>query len=219
MTFNNIADQVALAFGKPTDKLFKARVIIAAKQEFANLLKQRYQKYTADDSIIQRYAVEVELASIGDSIYNTENNVYRTVNQVYKPLRGRHYTPFLYVGNVGYTKSYIPCVPSAISTNRLLPYSGSSIYYFYRNNHIYINVPESSEVELSEVLIETIFEDMTLLLPFMTKEKVEANTTYNNDMELPYPMDIITTCIDAIKGVFFNVVDTQPVIPNEHSDN
>ena len=190
-TLNQYAARIASLVNQPDNHELKERIKDMIKTGFANRIRQSVEKHGIDDILKLTYEAEVE------SVTGSTNELI-TKNKVATPIRIMSDAPFMFVGTkegiaYRYENSRVAakCRKSGRATH--LP-TGSNISYFIENGFIHIIKP--NDVNISKIQITSIFEN---------PDEVLATTCDGQDIELPFPNDMLENIIYEILKTEFNM--------------
>lgn len=144
-----------------------------------------------DKSLQQRYSIS--LINVPDGDNNTSfndqlKNIKRSKTLIPKPVRYTNGIPFLSVRSVGsdnpivinYAPEYI------IKFNSYLPGANANATYDYINGYLYIYYNNPNFANISNVIIETTFEDAIVEV-----KTSDGSRRYDDDNECMIPEDLI----------------------------
>lgn len=190
-TLNQYAARIASLVNQPDNHELKERIKDMIKTGFANRIRQSVEKHGIDD--ILKLTYEAEVKPVTDS---TDELV--TKNKVATPIRIMSDAPFMFVGtNNGIAYRYensrgaAKCRKSGRVTHTP---TGSNISYFIENGYIHIIKPK--DMTISKIQITSIFEN---------PDEVLATTCDGQDIELPFPNDMLESIIYDILKTEFNM--------------
>ena len=190
-TLNQYAARIASLVNQPDNHELKERIKDMIKTGFANRIRQSVEKHGIDDILKLTYEAEVE------SITGSANEL-KTKNKVATPIRIISDAPFMFVGTTdGMAYRYensrgaAKCRKSGRATHTP---TGSSISYFIENGYIHIIKP--NDTNISKIKITSIFEN---------PDEVLATTCDGQDIELPFPNDMLENIIYEILKTEFNM--------------
>jgi len=190
-TLNQYAARIASLVNQPDNHELKERIKDMIKTGFANRIRQSVEKHGIDDILKLTYEAEVE--SVGSS--TTE---LITKNKVATPIRIMSDAPFMFVGTTNgqayryeNSRGAAKCRKSGRVTHTP---TGSTTSYFIENGYIHIIKPEDANI--SKIQITSIFEN---------PDEVLATTCDGQDIELPFPNDMLENIIYEILKTEFNM--------------
>ena len=190
-TLNEYAARIASLVNQPDNHELKERIKDMIKTGFANRIRQSVEKHGIDD--ILKLTYEAEVKSITGSI-----NELITKNKVATPIRIMSDAPFMFVGTTdGQAYRYensrgaAKCRKSGHATHTP---TGSNTSYFIENGYIHIIKPDN--VNISKIKITSIFEN---------PDEVISTTCDGQDVELPFPNDMLENIIYEILKTEFNM--------------
>lgn len=190
-TLNQYAARIASLVNQPDNHELKERIKDMIKTGFANRIRQSVEKHGIDDILKLTYEVEVE------SVTGSTNELI-TKNKVATPIRIMSDAPFMFVGTANgqayryeNSRGAAKCRKSGRATHTP---TGSNTSYFIENGYIHIIKP--NDVEISKIQITSIFEN---------PDEVLATTCDSQDIELPFPNDMLENIIYEILKTEFNM--------------
>lgn len=212
-SLNQIGSIFASRLNRPFDDQLKAEFKPLFINEISLLIRRSIDANGIDSMYIASFVVDLikvdELDNIGDA---GEYNILRSVNRIPIPIRYKTPVPFIFVGSrdnglsFGYVNSYNK------SFTKELPYIGSAITYTYVNGYLYIY----NNTKLDKVRVTAPYASFNLITNNVTGSN---GIPYDDDMELPYPEDLINTCIFNLLQGIFGGIDTKDKVEATHLDN
>ncbi|MCK4500958.1 hypothetical protein KAU11_10715 [Candidatus Babeliales bacterium] len=191
MTLNSYIDEVKIILRENKDESFlddrllermiNAQRVLFIKNEINN-------NKTVQDSIIQTLS-NLKLSPI--KVYDQEGGSFiylKTDSKIPKPV---NYKERLGIESVEIDRligSYLtPTREDMIKYTGSLKHNGKDIYYFYKDNYIYIKVPKANFKAslITHLNIRAVFETPTLLANYADKEGYAQYDKYNGD----YPIN------------------------------
>lgn len=139
-TLNQIVEELADALNRPFDTFLKERLKLIVRHERSRVIRQSVNKDGNDKLFRQRYSVTVSTVDNSDSVFLTGGTVLRTDNKIAKPIRYVTDVPFVYVGAMDGSNSFIYCEMSELRYVGSLRNNAEAIRYNYRNGYIYVFV-------------------------------------------------------------------------------
>ena len=190
-TLNQYAARIASLVNQPDNHELKERIKDMIKTGFANRIRQSVEKHGIDDILKLTYEAEVE------SVTGSTDELI-TKNKVATPIRIISDAPFMFVGNTNgqayryeNSRGAAKCRKSGRATHTP---TGSNTSYFIENGFIHIIKP--SDINISKIQITSIFEN---------PDEVLATTCDGQDIELPFPNDMLENIIYEILKTEFNM--------------
>lgn len=190
-TLNEYAARIASLVNQPDNHELKERIKDMIKTGFANRIRQSVEKHGIDDILKLTYEAEVK------SVTGSTDELI-TKNKVATPIRIMSDAPFMFVGTTdGQAYRYensrgaAKCRKSGRATHTP---TGSNTSYFIENGYIHIIKPD--DVDISKIQITSIFEN---------PDEVLATTCDGQDVELPFPNDMLENIIYEILKTEFNM--------------
>ena len=190
-TLNQYAARIASLVNQPDNHELKERIKDMIKTGFANRIRQSVEKHGIDDILKLTYEAEVE------SVTGSTDELI-TKNKVATPIRIISDAPFMFVGTKdGQAYRYensrgaAKCRKSGRATHTP---TGSNTSYFIENGYIHIIKP--ADTTISTIQITSIFEN---------PDEVLATTCDGQDVELPFPNDMLENIIYEILKTEFNM--------------
>ena len=198
-TLNQYAARIASLVNQPDNHELKERIKDMIKTGFANRIRQSVEKHGIDDILKLTYEAELEIEQ------KTENNITTTIsaktkNKVHTPIRVISDAPFMFVGSTDgkpyryeNSRTAAKCRQSGRATHTP---TGSSISYFIDNGFIELSGDIGGLPKPSKIQITSIFEN---------PDEVLAITCDGQDIELPFPNDMLENIIYEILKTEFNM--------------
>lgn len=190
-TLNQYAARIASLVNQPDNHELKERIKDMIKTGFANRIRQSVEKHGIDDILKLTYEAEVE------SVTGSTDELI-TKNKVATPIRIMSDAPFMFVGTTNgqayryeNSRGAAKCRKSGRATHTP---TGSNTSYFIENGYIHIIKPEDTSI--SKIQITSIFEN---------PDEVLATTCDGQDIELPFPNDMLENIIYEILKTEFNM--------------
>lgn len=190
-TLNQYAARIASLVNQPDNHELKERIKDMIKTVFANRIRQSVEKHGIDDILKLTYEAEVQLVT-----GSTDELV--TKNKVATPIRIISDAPFMFVGTTNgqayryeNSRGAAKCRQSGRATHTS---TGSNTSYFIENGYIHIIKPKNTNI--SKIQITSIFEN---------PDEVLATTCDGQDIELPFPNDMLENIIYEILKTEFNM--------------
>ena len=190
-TLNQYAARIASLVNQPDNHELKERIKDMIKTGFANRIRQSVEKHGIDDILKLTYEAEVE------SVTGSTDELI-TKNKVATPIRIMSDAPLMFVGTTNgqayryeNSRGAAKCRKSGRATH--IP-TGSNTSYFIENGYIHIIKPEDTSI--SKIQITSIFEN---------PDEVLATTCDGQDIELPFPNDMLENIIYEILKTEFNM--------------
>lgn len=212
-TLNQVKDFVADRLDRPFDDMLKAEVKFAFINEISLLMRRSIDANGLDKTYLATFNVELQLVTeTDDTTFEGEHNILRSINKIPTPIRYKTPFPFVSVGTAtnDVVFGYSPAHESGFIKE--LPYIGQCTTYDYINQYLYIR----GNNKYKKVRITAPYANFSLI----ADNSVGGNgITYADDMELPYPEDLINAAIlSLLQGVFSNL-DAKDKIEATHLDN
>lgn len=207
-TLNQLSTRIANMINQPDNHELKERIKDMFKTTIAKYIRQSTEKNGIDDILTLTFIASVDKLDYEDlrpSEYNIpyKKTIIGTVHKIPVPIRIHNDSPFLYVGTVtGEPYKYLNSIAELKFQNSLYP-TGQLVCYHIENGHIIIHKANSmAEVEdrrtISNIMIKAIWENPDEVLSMF--KDVDGQ-----DMELPFPADMIESALLEILKVEFNI--------------
>lgn len=203
-TLNQYAARIASLVNQPDNHELKERVKDMIKTEFANRIRQSVEKHGIDDILKLTYDVDLKKTA-------GATDEHETVNKVATPVRILSDAPFMSVLLDGTTICRYENSRFGARTRKANVQSGrpthfptgSAISYFIENGKLHIiaelDYKDASNKDVSHSLkITSIFENPDEILG-------ELNQSDGQDIELPFPNDMLENIIYTILKTEFNM--------------
>jgi hypothetical protein len=207
MLVSEIAHSLQQADSVPVRRAIRQGIIHARNE----IIRKSYNNHSITDKVLQQ-RVRVSLTNVpdGDAVGSTVfkgAQIKRTTNKVPRPTRLPHNLPFHSVRTAGVVNpteiAFVKEASSKFYTS--LPGMCPVANYDYINGYIYINIPNSSELNsLAYIVIESVFEQPQLI-PTETYKGQEIPADDNDEFLLPEDM------IGAIKKVILETFNPEIV--------
>lgn len=212
-SLNQIGSIFASRLNRPFDDQLKAEFKPLFINEISLLIRRSIDANGIDAMYIASFVVDLIKVDALDNIGTTgEHNILRSINRIPIPIRYKTPVPFIYVGSVdnelpfGYINSH------EANFTKHLPYIGSAITYTYPNGYIYVR----NNIKLDKLRVTAPYASFNLITDNVTGSN---GIPYDDDMELPYPEDLINTCILNLLQGIFGGIDTKDKVEATHLDN
>lgn len=202
-TLNVLGYRIAEAVGKPNDHVTVERAKLAFKSTFAERIRQSVEKNGLDETLLLTIKIPIV---ISDTNY-TNLSSYRTLIKVPKPMRIKNDAPFTTVSlvedNIVENNSIAYRLPLEIPFMNKNKDCGFTKAYTYFSNTIVVflkNVFKNMTFNknYTHISLTTIFENPEEVISYFTSDDT-------NDIELPYPEDMIESIILEILKTEFNL--------------
>lgn len=202
-TLNILGYRVAEAIGKPNDHATIERAKLAFKSVFASRIRQSVEKNGIDEVLLLTVKIPFEFANTA-FVYLDR---YVTTVRVPKPMRIKNDAPFTNVCLVSNNVAEYISLSYRLSSE--IPYMNKNIAngfikaYTYSMDTIEVYLKKSfmnllQTHNYSHISLTTIFENPEDVISYFT-------STDTNDIELPYPEDMIESIILEILKTEFNL--------------
>lgn len=211
-TLRQVVSEVIDSLGRPFDKMLYERVKSSIMNECVVWVRRSINKDGLDNLFKQSYVAEVSLVDSADNpIKDSSVKILRTDNKIHQPIRYDGDDPFTYVGSVTWDNSFIFIQPYQYKTFSKHPMTGKAILYSYLNGYIYIY----NSTLIDQIGIEGIYVD--------PREVIESNENnlglgLDDDMEFPFPADLIQLAKSNILKAELSGYDTTPNVEKSHVD-
>lgn len=202
-TLNQYAARIASLVNQPDNHELKERIKDMIKTGFANRIRQSVEKHGIDDILKLTYEAKIQDV---DKIAEHE-----TINKIATPIRIISDAPFMSVLLDGtticrYENSRFGARTRQVNLSSGRPThfpTGSSVSYFVENGKIHIIAPlkytDNNNKPIEHYLqITSIFENPDEILG-------EINNSDGQDIELPFPNDMLENIIYEILKTEFNM--------------
>ena len=167
-------------------------------------LQWSFNKYDVSSAWLYGKNVFVKLNGNDGNTYISNIN-QKTGELVYEPIRIFNDSPYLYVGSVnGEAYKYINNPTELVFQNSLFP-PNETICYVIENGRILLYKPDNKNTliddrrSINEIMIKAVWENPEEILTMF-----EDND--GQDIELPFPSDMIETAIFELLKVEFNII-------------
>lgn len=212
-SLNQIGSIFASRLNRPFDDQLKAEFKPLFINEISLLIRRSIDANGVDAMYIASFVVDLvkvdELDNIGDV---GEHNVLRSANRIPLPIRYKTASPFIFVGTEDSSISFGYVVSYTTPFAKYLPYIGDNIIYDFTNQYIYIK----NNIKLNKIRVTAPYASFNLITNNVTGSN---GIPYDDDMELPYPEDLINTCILNLLQGIFGGIDTKDKVEATHLDN
>lgn len=219
-SLNKVGSQIVSRLNKPFSTMLRDEVKDLFLSEIALLIRRTINKSGIDREYVASYVVELQLVDSGDNtIKVVGDNILRSVNRIPSPIRHDTPTPFIYVGKTdgsygyGYLNNYH--APFAA----YLPNIAEAITYDYVDGYLYvynaIDETEDPPTYPTETKLIAPYADFRLL---KDQQAGGRGISYDDDMELPYPQDLISTAINSVLQTLAADVDDNNSVKSTHKD-
>jgi len=212
-SLKQISDLGASRLNRPYDEMLKAEIRALFPGEITLLLRRSIDANGLDKQYVASFTVDlIKVDSVDEIGIDTASNVLRSENKIPIPIRYKTPIPFIYVGDVksnfpfGYVNEYEK------DFVKDLPNIGNSITYTWKNQYLYIY----NNTKLTKAKVIAAYSSFNL---------IKDNTTtsngifYTDDMELPYPQDLINAALlSLLQGILGNI-DSKDKVKATHLDN
>lgn len=204
-SLNEIAYFIAARLGKENDFKTLQEIKAAIKINRALILRRDVERNSDDPSYVQHFYTKlIEVDEYDNCLVEGECKILRTELPVPKPIRTKEFSPFKYVGIVGFLNpfNYYDFAKFVLLPHR--KYTSNSLYYSYNNNYIYIlktDVPETQYLET--LLIQGIFANPEEAVT----QCIDAISCFSDDDPFPLPEDLVPDIINTVLQQF--VMDLQ----------
>ena len=212
-SLNQIASIFASRLDRPFDEMLKAEFKPLFISELSLLIRRSIDANGVDKSYIASFIVEMIKVDELDNIGTTGDfNIWRSKNKIPLPLRYKTPIPFMFVGSPNNEVSFGFTPKHEVKLVKNLPYIGNSIVYDFVNQYIYI-------------YNTTKYENIRVIAPYASFDLITDNVTgsngiyYTDDMELPYPSDLINTALLNLLQGIFGGIDSKDKVEATHLDN
>jgi len=212
-SLNDIVTLVAGRLNRPFSEMLKAEIKPLFISELSLLLRRSIDANGIDAMYLASFSVELQEVDKTDVIgLNTGINILRSVNRIPAPIRYKSPIPFVSVTTLDNNRVLGYMRADQIVLMKELPNVGNSILYDYVNQYLYIyNTNKLSKVRITAPYInyESLIDENT----------GGHNTQYTDDMELPYPEDLLNAAIlSLLQGILGNL-DSKDKVVATHLDN
>ena len=209
-TLNQLSSRIANMVGQPDNHELRERVKDMFKNIFAKYIRQSSERHGIDEILTLSFIApidELDYDTIRPSKYRILNKrkLIGTVNKLPVPIRIFNDSPYLYVGSVnGEAYKYINNPTEFIFQNSLFP-PNETICYVIENGRILLYKPDNKNTlvddrrSINEIMIKAVWENPEEILTMF-----EDND--GQDIELPFPSDMIETAILELLKVEFNIM-------------
>lgn len=212
-SLNQVADFTASRLNRPFDEMLKAEIKFAFINEISLLIRRSIDANGIDKAYIASFTCDlIKVDSADDLGISVGYNILRSANKIPSPIRYKSPIPFIYVGN-GDTRTPFGFVAEfEANYTKELPYIGNAITYTWRNGYIYI----FNNIKLLHCRVIAPYSNFTLLKDNTSDSK---GIYYTDDMELPYPEDLINAVILSLLQGLFGNLDVKDKVKATHLDN
>ena len=211
-SLNNVKDFVANRLNRPYDDMLKAEIAFAFINEISLLMRRSIDANGIDKTYLASFVVDMQKVTETDDIYvEGESNILRSINRIPAPIRYKTPIPFVFVGTADNKVTFGYSISYQNGFLKELPYIGTSTTYDYVNQYLYVR----NNIKYDKVKIIAPYANYLLLVD----STVGSNgIKYTDDMELPYPEDLINACIlSLLQGIFGNL-DSKDKVEATHLD-
>lgn len=208
-TLNQLAARIANMINQPDNQDVLERAKDMLKNTFAKYIRQSSERHGVDDILTLSFIAEVDELNYSN-VRKSENNIINketllgTVHKVPVPIRVFNDAPFLYVGSVnGDSYKYLSNISELKFMSNIYPIQ-QSICYTLENGRILLHKNKHKIIiddrrPINEILIKAIWENPEDVLTMY--EDIDGQ-----DIELPYPQDIIENAILEVLKINFNLI-------------
>ena len=209
-TLNQLSSRIVNMIGQPDNHELRERVKDMFKNIFAKYIRQSSERHGIDEILTLSFIAsidELDYDTIRPSKYRILNKrkLIGTVNKLPVPIRIFNDSPYLYVGSVnGEAYKYINNPTELVFQNSLFP-PNETICYVIENGRILLYKPDNKNTliddrrSINEIMIKAVWENPEEILTMF-----EDND--GQDIELPFPSDMIETAIFELLKVEFNII-------------
>lgn len=216
-TLNQIGSIISNILGKPGDHSIQERAKSACKALFATFIRQSAEKYGIDEYTKVSFNVPIECVPLTD-IENTEHGVgaktmvFTTTLRVPRPVRLPSDAPYVQVYTQHDDGSFINFKYAGNSMVPLLTaiYSPTGVWGVYQivNGKLKLTIDNTLE---NLVIDPRNYKHVTIVLVAEDPEEVLSMFTEDDgqDIDLPYPTDMIQRVIYEVLRVNFGIKPTE----------
>lgn len=211
-SLRQVTTEVIDSLGRPFDNMLYARVRSALLNECVQWARRSINQRGIENEFKQSYVAELSLVDSADNnIRISGSQILRTNNKILQPIRYEGDEPFTYVGSINWNNSFIFTQPYEARTSGNLPMNGRAIRYFYLNGYIYV----FNTTLIDQIAIEGIYVN--------PNDVIDANgrnlgAGLDDDMEFPFPADIIQLAKNGILKGELGQYDVTPNTEKSHVD-
>ena len=199
-TLNQYASRIAHLVNQPNNHVLKERIKDMIKTMFANRIRQSVEKHGIDDILKLSYDLKLTYSvTVKENNTTTKYNGFKSSSKIATPIRIENDAPLLFVG----TKEGVPY--QYVNSNSFLKFikSGRQTHspigcYLISNGELYVHLKDNSSSTTQDVTITAIFENPDEVLGIL-------NSDDGQDVELPFPNDMLESIIQEILKVEFNI--------------
>ena len=131
MTLNRIAQDIADALNRPFDTMLIERLKGLILEQRSLLIRQSIDKNGVDRQYVQNYIVDLEEVDIADGTTLAGMLALRSSNKIATTIRTKTAIPFLYVGAIDGTNSFVYRTRSELKYLQSVVLLGGSSYDYY----------------------------------------------------------------------------------------
>lgn len=199
-TLNQYASRIAHLVNQPNNHVLKERIKDMIKTMFANRIRQSVEKHGIDDILKLSYSLTLtNTVTVKENNTTTKYNGFKSSSKIATPIRIENDAPLLFVG----TKEGVPY--QYVNSNSFLKFikSGRTTHspigwYLISNGELYVHLKDNSSSATKDVTITAIFENPDEVLGIL-------NASDGQDVELPFPNDMLESIIQEILKTEFNI--------------
>lgn len=207
-TLNQYASRIAHLVNQPNNHVLKERIKDMIKTMFANRIRQSVEKHGIDDILKLSYTITLTGTKVKDNVDNSaEFNNFKSENNIATPIRIENDAPFLYVGTTdGLAYQYLNS-HTALKFSQSGRVTHSPIgYYLITNGKLLVHLKDDIHVGKTDVA-KGVTKDVVITAIFENPDEVLSilNSDDGQDVELPFPNDMLESIIQEILKTEFNI--------------
>lgn len=211
-SLRQVTTEVIDSLGRPFDNMLYSRVRSALLNECVQWARRSINQRGIENEFKQAYVAELSLVDGADNPIRTSGSqILRTDNKILEPIRYEGDEPFTYVGAIDWNNSFIFTQPYESRTSGNLPMTGRAIRYFYLNGYIYV----FNTTLVDQVAIEGIYVNPHDVIELNGRN---LGAGLDDDMEFPFPADIIQLAKNGILKGELGQYDVTPNTEKSHVD-
>jgi len=208
-TLNKISQNIVDALGKPYDVLLRERVKYSVKYYRAEFIRQDVERNGMSSHFLQTFTAKLVKVDKADTcVISVGCTVLKTEKPIPSPVRVKGEV-FKYVGGAGFGKAYSYRQIEELTYSEHNKYTGNSISYDYKNNHIYV----FNTTKVKYVTIQAPFE-----FPEDVNSACSGAPCYTDDSAFPISADMLRGITVGLLGgelKMLNISDEEVNIEND----
>jgi hypothetical protein len=212
-SLNQIVSIISSRLDRPFDDMLKAEVKPLFINELSLLVRRSIDANGIDSVYLASFDVELILIEGTDNLnLQSDYKVLRSVNRVPIPVRYKTPVPFVYVGTVNGENSFGYSKEHESKNNKELPFIGNQITYDFVNQYIFVR--NNTKLNIARVIAPYVNFNL------ITDNSIGSNgINYTDDMELPYPADLINAAVLSLLQGILGGLDSKDRVVATHLDN